>query len=274
MTTERFVTPKVYLVGMTTPSRENIIGYLQDTGQDAFINDIHRAPVEDNACMLSMFAKLCYDSLVLGHNPNVTKLRSIEDNIEAVLAHGHGSVLEHVSINLIIHNCSRIFTHELVRHRVGTAFSQTSGRYCRHTSPTKIVFDPILSHIAEHVEQALEDIDNMYDNLEFEVEKELGSISSMSMPERKRITSALRRFLPEGRPNHIAFTLNVRALRHLLALRTSTHAEWEMQEVFTQIGNLCRTVVPSLLADATLVTHPGGTVTWSGMTNQPYDKEK
>lgn len=42
-----------------------------------------------------------------------------------------GSVIEHHVTNWIFADVSRVFTHELVRHRVGTAFSQESLRYVR-----------------------------------------------------------------------------------------------------------------------------------------------
>jgi thymidylate synthase (FAD) len=48
-----------------------------------------------------------------------------------LLASLHGSVLEHASDTFAFHNVSRVFTHELVRHRAGSAFSQESLRYVR-----------------------------------------------------------------------------------------------------------------------------------------------
>lgn len=56
------------------------------------------------------------------------------------------SVFEHCYLNFTVANCSRVFTHELVRHRVGTSFSQTSGRYVR-SEALNLVIDPILDPI-------------------------------------------------------------------------------------------------------------------------------
>ena len=44
---------------------------------------------------------------------------------------GHGSVLEHGWVSYMITNTSRVVTHELVRHRAGTAISQESLRLLR-----------------------------------------------------------------------------------------------------------------------------------------------
>src|SRR5271165_5797005 len=40
-------------------------------------------------------------------------------------------MIEHVSFTFVLHNVSRVFTHEIVRHRPGTAISQESLRYVR-----------------------------------------------------------------------------------------------------------------------------------------------
>ncbi len=65
---------------------------------------------------------------------------------------GHGSVLEGAVWNFVIYGVSRSFTHELVRHRVGTAFSQLSQRYvdesvAEYVCPDIIANDPELYEI-------------------------------------------------------------------------------------------------------------------------------
>lgn len=49
--------------------------------------------------------------------------------LQNILQSGHGSVLEHAVWNFIISGVSRSFSHELVRHRAGWAYSQLSQRY-------------------------------------------------------------------------------------------------------------------------------------------------
>jgi thymidylate synthase (FAD) len=77
--------------------------------------------------------------------------------------------------------------------------------------------------------------------------KQLG-VDDMPMAERKRWTSALRRVMPSGADNEMGWTVNVRALRHLIELRTSPHAEWEIRRVFTDVARIVRDKWPLMLA--------------------------
>lgn len=97
------VTPKTYLVGITTPINEYIEQYLEDTGQEQYEG------YKDEGGLVSMFAKMCYKSLVVGKNSNISRVRDTRANLEAIIKSGHGSVLEHFSMNFITTNCSRVF---------------------------------------------------------------------------------------------------------------------------------------------------------------------
>lgn len=254
--------PKVYLVGMTQPNWQGIQQYLEDTQQtdfasswDAFVgNPMTDAAVGDSAiAMVSMFAKMCYASLVLGKNANVTRIRDIEDNIKGVIKSKHGSVMEHLSFNFIVSGCSRVFTHELVRHRVGTAFSQTSGRYVALDN-IQVVFPPQyrdipyrggqfdLKTIGEFLDYHLADSEDVLKTV-----REHLITDDLSFDEKKKRTSAIRRYAPNGQTNEIAFTANWRAIRNILVLRTSRGAEWEMRLVMTQIATLLYQVSDLLL---------------------------
>lgn len=122
-------TPKTFLVGSTQPDWNGLMAYLEYTGQTSFYDEclqyaestLHMGG-RDPLCLVSFYAKLCYKSLTEGKNLNVSKIRSIQANLEGVYKSGHGSVFEHVWLNFVTTDCSRVFTHELVRHRVGTAF--------------------------------------------------------------------------------------------------------------------------------------------------------
>ena len=54
-----------------------------------------------------------------------------EKFIKGILARGHESVIEHVSVTVRI-ICDRGVTHEIVRHRIAS-YSQESTRYCNYT---------------------------------------------------------------------------------------------------------------------------------------------
>src|SRR5690606_27540920 len=162
----------------------------------------------------------------------VTKIRNIEDNLKGSINSLHFSVFEHCCLNFITTDCSRIFTHELVRHRLGTAFSQSSGRYIALDN-IDFVIDPLLTEDAECNEAIQRLLVQIEDTARFLRTKLIKDEDNFS--KKKKITSAIRRIAPNGQANEIGFSLNIRSLRHTLVLRTSEHAEWEIRKVFNQI---------------------------------------
>jgi len=103
-------------------------------------------------------------------------------------------------------------THELVRHRAGSAFSQESLRYVRLTDIGFRV-PPALEPVREQVLSIVEQLE------EFQVSAaaELG-IDEDGVPfhVKKEVTSALRRLAPIGLSTDIVWTANVRTLRHVI----------------------------------------------------------
>lgn len=155
------------------------------------------------------------------------------------------SVFEHCYLNFTVANCSRVFTHELVRHRAGTSFSQTSGRYVR-SEALSLVIDPILDPINVEIMALQDHLEQWYAGA---VEKMGLNREGLPFDQKKKITSALRRLMPNGQANEIGFGVNLRSLRNLIVLRTSRHAEWEIRLVFNQIRSLVRTKYPALFED-------------------------
>lgn len=265
----KLVAPHTYLIGYTTIDRDELNRYLWDTGNEDFLVAIVNARqqgISEGEILCSFYAKLCYASLSLGKNKNVSKVRDIHDNLVACFEQGHGSVFEHCQLNFVTTNCSRVLTHELVRHRVGTAFSQTSGRYVRGDE-VNIVFDPILSPVKDLVQELQALIEGKYQ----EMVKEMKLDEMKDFGLKKKVTSALRRVLPNGQSNEIGWSVNLRALRHLVQLRTSRHAEWEIRTVFQEVYHLTREKFP-LLYHGAKEEIVDGIVEVSGLKMQPYDK--
>lgn len=251
MENKNFVMPKVHWIGATNIYLENLVKYLEDTEQTEFIEDIEIATAEglsSGEILCSFYAKLCYASLTDKKNKNISKVRSIFGNILGAIDSGHGSVFEHCSLNFVVTNCSRVFTHELVRHRVGTAFSQTSGRYVRNDI-LKIIVDPILEPVYEEVENIRHLIESYYKTME----EKLGLEGMTDFNKKKKLTSAMRRIMPNGQANEIGFSVNLRTLRQTIEARTSVHAEWEIRVIFNQIFELVSNKYPAIFADAIVV---------------------
>jgi thymidylate synthase (FAD) len=245
---KHFVKPKVYLVGYTTVNQAGLLEYLAETDQLEFQNEITEAldqGLDLGEILCSFYAKACYASLTTKKNKNITKTRAIYDNIVGILDSGHGSVTEHCSLNFMITNCSRVFTHELVRHRVGSAFSQTSGRYVR-TDELNVVIDPILEPAYDLVEEARLYLEGWYKRLE----QRLKIDEVKDFTTKKKLTSAMRRMLPNGQSNEMGVSLNIRALRHTIEMRTSRHAEWEIREIYNQIYKIVKRKYKAMFVDA------------------------
>jgi len=265
----KFVEPKVYWVGYQKINQPELDRYLKDSGNDDFLKSMEaarKAGLTDAEILCSMFAKLCYKSLSLGQNANISRIRDIEDNLVNCFDVGHGSVFEHVNFNFIVADCSRVFTHELVRHRAGTAFSQNSGRYIR-LDEIDIVFDPILNSIRDMCEQKQQYDENWYRK----AVEAIGLPGMERFARKKKVTSALRRFAPNGQSNEIGFSMNLRTLRHTVMLRTSRHAEWEIRKVFAQAYFLLKEHHKTIFYGAK-EEDVEGVVEITGMKMQPYEK--
>lgn len=240
------VKPKVFLIGETRIRQSQLDAYLKYVGAPEWHTV---AAPSDCEVLVEVMGRLCYRSFAPGLNPNVTKVREGNDNYLAhIIKVGHGSVLEHASLNFIFADVSRVFTHELVRHRVGTAFSQESLRFVRLEDlglwlPPEIEAEPEMKALFEKTFQDLE-----------EMQKVMAEKFKLDDPDvpfdfKKKVTSAMRRIAPIGLATAIGFTANIRTLRHLIFMRTSRHAEIEIRVVFDQVARLCKQNFPNFFAD-------------------------
>jgi thymidylate synthase (FAD) len=249
----KLVTPQTYLIGATEIDFTGLRAYCEDTdNMEFFDNAISLAsgliesddkddiikttePIPSGLILCSFYAKLCYKSLKVGDNANISKVRDIVDNIQSTLDSRHGSVFEHCQLNFVIRNCSRILTHELVRHRVGTAFSQTSGRYVA-IDDISLVLPPFFDE--EDINKAHEVVGRIEDFCRYLRKKHIEDNNVNTFAEKKAITSAIRRFAPNGQANEIGLSVNIRSIRHILELRSNEGSEWEIRMVANQIINI------------------------------------
>ena len=133
-------------------------------------------------------------------------------------------------------------THELVRHRAGCAYSQTSGRYVR-TDDISFWVPPTLQNA--DVAKSLSVIEGELKR----IEQELDIDSMKDFKDKKIATSALRRLAPNGQANNILMSCNHRAMRHIIELRTSEHAEEEMRLCIGGVARMLKRLFPSIYQD-------------------------
>jgi len=238
--------PQVYLVARPAVDVAGIESYLRAVEGTSWLA-LRRGqePVGTDAELLVEFAgRACYRSWEPGLNPNVTRIRTDQrEYFGNLLASAHGSVLEHANFTFAFHQVSRVFTHELVRHRAGSAFSQESLRYVRLVDIGFRV-PAALKGVRQHVIELVERLET------FQREAADGLIEGdMPFAVRKEITSALRRLAPLGLSTDIIWTANVRTLRHVIAQRTAVGTEEEMRLVFDAVARLALTEAPGLFQD-------------------------
>lgn len=246
----RKTAPRIYLVGETKVDFATLGSYLRSIGADGWTtkNAATDAAVSDAELMVEAMGRLCYRSWIPGLNPNVTKVRDGNDVYLAnILASRHGSVLEHSVTNWIFADVSRVFTHEMVRHRAGTAFSQESLRYVRLESlgfwlPPEVEADPDLVDLFRRTFDGLSEL-----QVKLAAWAGLDSVKNFSV--KKRLTSAFRRLAPDGMATTIGVSLNFRALRHLIEMRTDKGAEDEMRLVFDLVARTAKARWPNVFQD-------------------------
>jgi thymidylate synthase (FAD) len=239
-------TPSVHLISRPSIDPEAMRSYLDAVGGTGWLDRLSNAAGAGSSAetLIEFAGRLCYRSWEPGLNPNVRKIRTDRgEYFENLLASGHGSVLEHASFTFVFHRVSRVFTHELVRHRAGSAFSQESLRYVRlvdigfRVPPALKPVRPQVISLVERLEEFQRDAaaELLSDEMPFAVKKE--------------VTSALRRLAPIGLSTEIVWTANVRTLRHVIAQRTEAGAEEEMRLVFDRVAELAVAEAPALFQD-------------------------
>src|SRR2546423_4950315 len=241
--------PQVFLIARPSLDLEGLRGYLESVGGGSWLERrAEEAGGRPNPAetLIEFAGRLCYRSWEPGLNPNVSRIRTDQrEYFENILRSAHGSVLEHASYSFALRNVSRVFTHELVRHRAGSAFSQESLRFVRLTDIGFRV-PPALEAVRDQVVSLVEQLE------EFQVSAaEALGIDEEGVPfhVKKEVTSALRRLAPIGLSTDILWTANVRTLRHVIEMRTAPGAEEELRLVFDRIARVMQHEAPNLFQD-------------------------
>lgn len=264
------VQPKVFLLAKTALSDEGVIEYLRSIGQEKWFDERCDFEIDEHGqrwrlgtkcsegeTLVEFGGKLCYRSWApydetnkQGTNPNVSKVRDdTKEYLGNILRQRHGSIFEHVSCTFLAANVSRVFTHELVRHRAGFAYSQESMRYVRLSEipfwlPADARDNPEGEAIIRETVGYLEGVQcRLMQAYRVDEQKDFGI--------KKRLTSFFRRLAPDGVATNIMFTGNLRAFRHVISLRTALAAEEEIRIVFSEIAETLAREYPLIFQDMT-----------------------
>jgi thymidylate synthase (FAD) len=244
----RETSPRVFLVARPSIDTDAMRAYLDDVGGSSWLDmrldETERAA--DGELLAEFAGRMCYRSWEPGLNANVSRIRTDRAAYFAnVLQSFHGSVLEHANYTFAFRQVSRVFTHELVRHRAGSAFSQESLRYVRLTEigfRIPPALEPVRDQVLSLVEQLEEFQTSAADALGLDGD-------GLPFAVKKEITSALRRLAPIGLSTDILWTANVRTLRHVIEMRTAPGAEEELRLVFDAVARAMVVEAPMLFQD-------------------------
>lgn len=205
----------------------------------------------DAEALAEYAGRLCYLSQ---HNP---AQRTTAEYHQHILEQAHGSILEHANISLLIQGVSRSLTHELIRHRAGTAVSQLSQRFVDESDaafvvPPLLIDRPVLlQNWKAQCEAALVSYREL-------VEQLLTDPDIQQLPatlRRKRARECARAVLPNCTETKLVWTANLRALRHVITLRGDVHADAEILRFARVLLETVRPLAPAIFADFTTDEH-------------------
>jgi thymidylate synthase (FAD) len=176
---------------------------------------------------------------------------STKELIRKVIRKGHHSVLEHAVATFRIKGGSRVFTHELVRHRFVSP-SQESQRYVCYadkpgrakTKDYRCVIPDTVSNVilsGNGTEISGKEAFELVRDKCYQLYEEL--LSAGVPPEDARY------ILPGGTESEIVISANFRELRHMLTLRCSPRAHWEIRRICLKILEIMKKEAPITFLD-------------------------
>jgi len=235
--------PKVYLVARSGLDDVAVQQFLDDEGTTWITDGDHGTEL-----ISELAGRVCYMSF-----GDKQGRRSNRAYLENIIELAHGSVLEHVVWSFIVTGVSRSFSHELIRHRAGWAYSQLSQRYVDESDasfvvPAIIASDPeVFAVWKDAVRNAHAAYCRLADSLSARIERESPDLPRRD--KRKRAREAARSVLPNATETKVMLSANARALRHFVEYRGAPDAEPEIRRVAAEILQIMQIEAPALFGD-------------------------
>jgi thymidylate synthase (FAD) len=210
----------------------------------------------DGDSIPELMGRLCYGSWG-GAQGRVGAM----DYVANILAQGHGSVLAHAVWGFVICRAGRGFTHQMVRHGVGTAISQESQHFIRYSVEGEknaleaaICAAGIPESEREHFRVGCEDAVAAYARLWKAIRVGLPKDAKV----KKIVSGAARGLLPNALESRLGFSANARALRHVCELRGTADNTLEIRLVAAQIARIMMAEAPAIFQDFSIVDGDDG----------------
>lgn len=184
--------------------------------------------------VIELACRTCYLSFHR-YNPPA----STEELIKKVIRKKHHSVLEHALATFRIKGGSRVFTHELVRHRLMSP-SQESQRYVEYGKVRN--FDVVLPPTIEQSE-----FKSRYLEMAASCERLYSEMVKAGVPKEDA-----RYILPNGTTSEIVISANFREYRHIFAVRCHPRAHWEIRQICMIMLEIMKKEAPIVFDDFTI----------------------
>ena len=140
-------------------------------------------------------------------------------------------LLDHVVYMFEIEDCSRVTTHQLVRHRAAS-YDQESQRFSAATREGVVTPPSIQKNGAAlgAYDEALKAVYSAYEKM-----------VAAGVPKEDA-----RYVLPSAIKTKLVMTINARSLMHIVWQRTALQAQWEIRELANKMLDLVKEATPEL----------------------------
>ena len=247
--------PQVELEGM----RPFLEGFGEDLDFAQYVDD--PTPLTPGAQLMKTAGQTCYASF----GPQRTYNENAKRYFGNLSSSGHGSVYEHAVFSFLLYGISRSNTHEIVRHRAGTAFSQlsqrfVSGKVLRFVERPEYRDHPALhKSFEERIDRAAREYAEIADELlSLQSDGDQLLSADAKTDRRKRVQQTARSVLPNETETILVLSGNVRSWRHMIEMRTDQHAEAEIRDLFFRIFLCLRMAEPLLFEDYEIESYSDG----------------
>lgn len=209
--------------------------------------------------VIAAAAKLCYSSSDIDSLYDGLDKEKSQKFIGQLMSYGHASPIEHASFTFGIEGVSRSLLAQITRHRIAS-FSVKSQRYVGESDFTYITPPEIEKNpeALEYFEKTMGEIRDSYQKLAAILKDgHYNRLISEGVPEKEAKRRAeksafedARFVLPNACETKMVVTMNARSLFNFFNLRCCSRAQWEIRTLATEMLRLCKSVAPTLFANA------------------------
>ena len=237
--------PHVRVIGVTQPNMDAMMEMIGELGKTWGRDE---KPTPESVAVFA--GASCYVSY-----ENKAGRSDAEYLRQAIVEHGHLSVIEHINVSFGVTYLPRSVQMEVIRHRPGSAYSFISQRFV-HTEGEFVVPPILRAEGMEDSRKVFEDgcsaLYSSYLQLVDEIKDEYELESEQRTLKRKRQKEAARALLPNATTSSGVITYNARQLRHVIEMRSDEHADASIREFAAALYEAAKDDVPYIFQDATV----------------------